>query len=48
MAKRVKLVSPNGEAEIEVNENDTEYLKSVGWKIAGSKPAKKTKEVANG
>jgi hypothetical protein len=37
MAKRVKLVSPNGGTEIEINEGDTAYLVEKGWKLAGSK-----------
>ena len=35
--KRVKIVSPNGGTEIEVNEDDTAHLIEKGWKRAGSK-----------
>ena len=37
MAKKVKLVSPNGGTEIEINEDDTAYLIEKGWKPARSK-----------
>jgi len=46
MPKRVKLVSPNGGTEIEINEFDRDYFKSIGYTDKSKKPATtKTKEV---
>ena len=43
--KRVRLMAPNKGAEIEVDEADVGYLKSVGWtEVKSEKPAKKPKE----
>ena len=45
MPKRVKLVSPNGGTEIEINEFDKEYFKSIGYTDKSKKPVtSKTKE----
>ena len=48
MAKRVKLVAPNGGAEIEVNEEDTPHLVQKGWKVAGEEIQHTKKEVKHG
>jgi|TARA_R110000823_G_scaffold250340_2_gene373477 hypothetical protein len=32
MAKRIKLISPDGQTEIEFNEGETDYLIEKGWK----------------
>jgi len=43
--KRVRLLAPNKGAEIEVEEADAGYLKTVGWtEVKSGKPAKKPKE----
>ena len=46
MAKRIKLVTPNGLAEIEIFDFDRKYFKSLGYTDKSKKPASsKTKEV---
>ena len=46
MAKRIKLVTPNGLAEIEIFDFDREYFKSLGYTEKSKKTATtKSKEV---
>jgi hypothetical protein len=46
MPRRVKLVSPNGGTEIEINEADCDYYLSIGYTAKSKKPANsKTKEI---
>jgi|TARA_R110000803_G_scaffold51256_2_gene106033 hypothetical protein len=46
MAKREKLVSPNGGTEIEVSADDRAYYISIGYTEKSNKPtSKKSKEI---